>query len=248
MTTRIPLHRVKALRLLGALLGLSAALGACTLHDHGNRDRQRARRLPPCVIRSRSTEADRSIVVFVGHARGGLSGVAAHRRHGTGADLGARRHRRDHRRCADRYAERARGGGVVPGNPVGADGRRRALARHHAASLPSGRSANAADDQAELSEDHGGGRPLRPVAGRSRTRSSTMSPTTKTAVLQFRLRHPAQPRGDDRQSGRSRAAATRDARPIRRGATSPSRNTARATPTTTTYPEADKAKLSDTGK
>jgi len=30
MTTRIPLHRGKALHVLGALLGLSAALGACT--------------------------------------------------------------------------------------------------------------------------------------------------------------------------------------------------------------------------
>src|SRR5207249_4023038 len=33
MTTRIPLHRVKALHMLGALLGLSAALGACTLQS-----------------------------------------------------------------------------------------------------------------------------------------------------------------------------------------------------------------------
>ena len=32
MTTRIPLHRVKALPMLGALLGLSAALGACMPH------------------------------------------------------------------------------------------------------------------------------------------------------------------------------------------------------------------------
>ena len=40
--------------------------------------------------------------------------------------------------------------------------------RHHAASLPSGRSANLRDDQAELSEDFGGGRSLRPVAGGSR--------------------------------------------------------------------------------
>ena len=43
MTTRIPLHRVKALPMLGALLGLSAALGACKLQTHGNHDRQHAR-------------------------------------------------------------------------------------------------------------------------------------------------------------------------------------------------------------
>src|SRR6185295_9881748 len=71
MTTRIPLHRVKALPMLGALLGLSAALGACVPHTTeittssiDYRDRH------PIAV----TEADRSIVVFVGHARGGLSG------------------------------------------------------------------------------------------------------------------------------------------------------------------------------
>ena len=71
MTTRIPLHRVKALPMLGAILGLSAALGACVPHtteivtssvDYRHRH--------PIAV----TEADRSIVVFVGHARGGLSG------------------------------------------------------------------------------------------------------------------------------------------------------------------------------
>ena len=72
MTTRIPLHRVKALPMLGAaLLGLSAALGACVPHTTeittasvDYRDRH------PIAV----TEADSSIVVFVGHARGGLSG------------------------------------------------------------------------------------------------------------------------------------------------------------------------------
>ena len=43
MTTRIPLHRVKALRMLGALLGLSAALGACTPQTTEVVDRQRVR-------------------------------------------------------------------------------------------------------------------------------------------------------------------------------------------------------------
>jgi pilus assembly protein CpaD len=119
MTTRNPLHRVKTLRTLGALLGLSTALGACIPHttevttssiDYRHRH--------PIAV----TEADRSIVVFVGHARGGLSGsqrtdvmglAQTWMREGTGAIIG-----------------------VVPGNPVGADGGRRALARHHTASLP----------------------------------------------------------------------------------------------------------------
>src|SRR4051794_11202886 len=71
MTTGIPLYRAKVLRTLGALLGLSTALGACIPHttevttssiDYRHRH--------PIAV----TEADRSIVVFVGHARGGLSG------------------------------------------------------------------------------------------------------------------------------------------------------------------------------
>ena len=73
MTTRIPLHRVKTLRVLGALLGLSAALGACTpqtteIVTASVSDDYRHRH--PIAV----TEANRSIVVFVGHARGGLSG------------------------------------------------------------------------------------------------------------------------------------------------------------------------------
>ena len=175
-------------------------------------------------------------------------GVAAHRRHGTGADLGPRRHRRDHRRRPDRHAERARGGGIVPGNPVGADGGRRALARHHAASLPAGRSPNAADDQAELSEDHGSGRPLRSVAARPRTRTSTTSTTAENRPyhnfgcatqrnLAAMVDNPA-----DLEQPRPESPAYTPRRDIafekyRKG-----------TSTATTYPESDKAKLSDTGK
>ena len=87
MTTRTPLHRVKTLRTLGALLGLSTALGACIPHttEIVTTSSIDYRQRHPIAV----TEADRSIVVFVGHARGGLSGLATHRRHGTGADLGA---------------------------------------------------------------------------------------------------------------------------------------------------------------
>lgn len=74
MTTRTPLQRVRAAGLLGALLGLSAALGACTWQsaevvttasvpiDYRHRH--------PIAV----TEADQSIVVFVGRGRGGLTG------------------------------------------------------------------------------------------------------------------------------------------------------------------------------
>ena len=71
MTTRIPLHRFKALRTLGALLGLSTALGACIPHTtEVTTSSIDYRQRHPIAV----TEADRSIVVFVGHARGGLSG------------------------------------------------------------------------------------------------------------------------------------------------------------------------------
>jgi pilus assembly protein CpaD len=72
MTNRTPLDRYKALRLLGALAGLSAVLGACTYTatesvTAGIPDDYRLRH--PIAVQ----EADRSIVIFVGHARGGLS-------------------------------------------------------------------------------------------------------------------------------------------------------------------------------
>src|SRR6202043_4019566 len=72
MTTRTPADRLRTLRLLGALAGLSAALGACTYTGAEvvtasvpNDYRQRH----PIAVQ----EANSSIVVFVGHARGGLS-------------------------------------------------------------------------------------------------------------------------------------------------------------------------------
>jgi pilus assembly protein CpaD len=71
MTSPTPL-RLQRWRLLGALLGLSCALGACnqttelvTASVPGNDYKLRH----PIAV----TEANQSIVVFVGHARGGLS-------------------------------------------------------------------------------------------------------------------------------------------------------------------------------
>src|SRR5450756_1903322 len=72
MANSIPLDRHPTLRLLGALAGLSVALGACT----SNGDVATTASVPndyrlrhPIAIE----EADRSVVVFVGHGRGGLS-------------------------------------------------------------------------------------------------------------------------------------------------------------------------------
>jgi pilus assembly protein CpaD len=71
MTNKIPVDRNRLLRVAGALTGLAVALGACT---HANSDVTASvpddyRQRHPIAI----TEADKSIVVFVGEARGGLS-------------------------------------------------------------------------------------------------------------------------------------------------------------------------------
>src|SRR6476660_3766862 len=71
MTAKIPVDRHRAFRIAGALVGLAAVLGACTHTDEALTasvpDDYRQRH--PIAIQ----EADRSVVIFVGHARGGLS-------------------------------------------------------------------------------------------------------------------------------------------------------------------------------
>src|SRR5882757_10826705 len=72
MTAKIPVDRKRAFRMAGALAGLAVVLGACThtgeaVTTANLPDDYRQRH--PIVIQ----EADRSVVIFVGHARGGLS-------------------------------------------------------------------------------------------------------------------------------------------------------------------------------
>jgi pilus assembly protein CpaD len=71
MTAQISLDRTRAVRMAGALVGLALALGACTHTDEvltaSVPDDYRQRH--PIAIQ----EADQSVVIFVGHARGGLS-------------------------------------------------------------------------------------------------------------------------------------------------------------------------------
>jgi pilus assembly protein CpaD len=72
MTSRLPLDRSRALRMAGVLVGLAVMLGACKhtedeLVTASFPDDYRLRH--PIAIE----EADRSIVVFVGQARGGLT-------------------------------------------------------------------------------------------------------------------------------------------------------------------------------
>jgi pilus assembly protein CpaD len=73
MTAKLPADRKRAFRIAGALAGLAVALGACTHTDDVTTtssvpDDYRLRH--PIAIQ----EADRSVVIFIGHARGGLSG------------------------------------------------------------------------------------------------------------------------------------------------------------------------------
>jgi pilus assembly protein CpaD len=73
MTARIPVDRKRALRNAGALVGLAVTLGACMHTDDvattaSFPDDYRQRH--PIAIQ----ETDRTVVIFVGHARGGLSG------------------------------------------------------------------------------------------------------------------------------------------------------------------------------
>jgi pilus assembly protein CpaD len=72
MTSRIPAGRGRALRVAGALIGLAVVLGAC---KHTDEDLTAVSYSPdyrqrhPIAIQ----EANRSVIVFVGQARGGLS-------------------------------------------------------------------------------------------------------------------------------------------------------------------------------
>src|ERR1700694_741895 len=72
MTNRTPVDRHRSLRLLSAFVGLSVALGACT-----NTTGEVVTASAPNDYRLRHPiaiqEADRPVVIFVGHARGGLS-------------------------------------------------------------------------------------------------------------------------------------------------------------------------------
>jgi len=73
MTNKTFLDRYRTLRLMGALSGLSVMLGACTETTGtvvtATRVPEDYRLRHPITVE----EADRSVVIFVGHARGGLS-------------------------------------------------------------------------------------------------------------------------------------------------------------------------------
>jgi pilus assembly protein CpaD len=71
MTAKLPVDRKRTFRIAGALAGLAVVLGACTHTDEMTTasvpDDYRLRH--PIAIQ----ETERAVVIFVGHARGGLS-------------------------------------------------------------------------------------------------------------------------------------------------------------------------------
>jgi pilus assembly protein CpaD len=72
MTARTPVEYRRALRIAGALIGLTTALGACTHTDEAATTAsvpEDYRLRHPIAIQ----ESNRSVVIFVGQARGGLS-------------------------------------------------------------------------------------------------------------------------------------------------------------------------------
>ena len=111
MTNRTPRDRLRTLRLLGALARPFGRAGRVHLHRRRSRDDgERSQRLP-------AASSDRGPGSRPLDRRVRRSGTrrpvrfATRRRHGTGAKLGSRRHRRDRGRCAGRHAERAGRGG-----------------------------------------------------------------------------------------------------------------------------------------
>jgi pilus assembly protein CpaD len=70
MTNKTPANQIRTLRLCGAFVGLALALGACTTGADFTASVPEDYRLRhPIAIH----EGDQSVVVFVGHGRGGLS-------------------------------------------------------------------------------------------------------------------------------------------------------------------------------
>ena len=209
MTAKLPADRNRAFRLAGALLGVAVALGAC---KHVNEEVTASfpedyRQRHPIAIQ----EADRSIVVFVGHGRGGLSAqqradVIGLAQTWLGEGTGAIRvdvpvNTPNARTAADAYREiqaTLAAAGVPP---------RAIVSRQY----PPADQRTLADDPAELLEDCRGRRTLRPVAGGPRALHPQQELHRKQVLLQFRLRQSAQPGGDGRQSVRSGAAAARNA-------------------------------------
>ena len=246
MSIKTPVDRWRAFRMAGALVGLAVALGACTHTD----DITTAsipgdyRLRHPIAIQ----EANRSVVIFIGQARGGLSasqradvmGLAQTWLHeATGAIIAdVPVDTPNARAAADAFREiqsMLSAAGVPPRGIIvhqyhPEDPRQMATIR-----LSYPKISAVAGPCGLWPEDH------RALDQEQELLSKTSSTTISAAPISATSRRWSTIR-------RTSCSRSRKPRPIRRGARKHSRNTARATPPTTNYPEADKAKLSDTGK
>jgi pilus assembly protein CpaD len=248
MTKKIPADCLRTLRLLGALAGLSVALGGCF---YDNREVVSVTASVPDDYRLRHpiaiTEADRSVVIFVGHARGGLT--ASQRadviglaqtwvREGTGAIIADVPVDTPNARAAESTFHEIRALLTASGVPA-----RGITLRHYhpsdprylaAINLAYPRIAAVAGPCGQWPEDLG---------------PSTMNPRysenkqyynfgcANQRNLAAMIDNPAdlvQPRSESPPYTARRSAAFEKYR--------------KGEPTTTTYPESEKAKLSDTGK
>ncbi len=207
MTSTTQIDRKRALRLAGALIGLAVALGAC---KHTGDEVTTTASVPddfrlrhPIAIQ----EADQSIVVFVGRGRGGIS--APQRDDVTG--------------MAQTWLKEGTGGISIdmPVNTPNARAAQESLREIQVTLAAAGVPARAVTVRQYRPEDPrhmaairltypknlGDRRPLRPVARRHRVVDQQQGLFRKQALLQFRLRQPAQRGGDDRQPVGPRAAA-----------------------------------------
>src|ERR1700692_4117959 len=205
MTAKIPVDLKRAFRIAGALVGLAAVLGACTHTDEAVTasvpDDYRLRH--PIAIE----ETNRSVVIFVGHARGGLS--ASQRtdvmglaqtwvREGTGAivaDVPVDTPNAPAAASSFREIQAVLAAGGVPPRGI-------TLRHYH-----SGDPRKFAAISLRCTRICRVCRTLRPVAGGPRTLDQGPDLFREQGLLQFWLRLPAQHGGDDRQSVGPCAAA-----------------------------------------
>jgi pilus assembly protein CpaD len=246
MTTMTPVDCHRSLRLLGALAGLSVVLSACTytgaeVVTASVPDDYRLRH--PIAVQ----EADHSIVIFVGHARGGLSApqradvVGLARtwvREGTGAIVADVPVDTPNARAAASAYREIRTVLAAGGVPA------RGITLHHyrpddprtlaTIRLSYPRIAAVAGPCGLWPEDLG---PSTLNSGYSQNKPYYNFGCANQRNLAAMIDNPAdleQPRSETPAYTARRSAAFEKYR--------------KGEPTTTTYPEADKAKLSDTGK
>ena len=231
-----------------AFVSLAALLAGCKTAVAERGHGRAFRATIACATRSRCARGKQTLTVFIGDRRGGLTPsqraevgalAPAWRREATGGfviemPVGAReRARRDERRAR---------------NPRDARRRRRAAARRSRSGpiAPTIRPGSAPSASTIRGWRR---RPARAGCGRRISARPTIAVYIgEPPALESRLRQPAQSRRAGRQPGRPGAAARRNAGARLAPRDRRSTSTARAKPTATQYPDANKGKISDVGQ